>query len=205
MFGAGRVITTVSTPKVVEVPELLGKGVVDEGALTRIPIQRCTSDSSTVIDYTRTDILKTIPRGSIDFYFDTAGDCMQYPSLMKPKGGHIVFIATLPNGPQMRTSGIMRRPGNFQVPFYVKAGLSLLDGVNRLRARRWGSKYEYLMLEPSGDRLRKLGGYIEQGKLRTVVGEAASLTDLEVAMMLCWRVYQGKGGTVKMVFQVVEE
>lgn len=60
---------------------------------------------------------------------------------MKPKSGHIVSIATLPNGPQMQASGIMRRPGNPQVLFYAKLGLSLLDSFSRLRARRWGSKY----------------------------------------------------------------
>jgi NADPH:quinone reductase-like Zn-dependent oxidoreductase len=32
IFGAGKVITTVSTSKIAKIPELLGEGVVDQGA-----------------------------------------------------------------------------------------------------------------------------------------------------------------------------
>lgn len=61
------------------------------------------------------------------------------------------------------------------------------------------------MLEPSGDRLRKLGEYVEEGKLRTVVSRTANLRDVEAVKELCHMVYSGKGGTGKMVIQVVEE
>lgn len=36
VFGAGKVITTVSTSKVAKVPELLGEEVVDQGKLCSI-------------------------------------------------------------------------------------------------------------------------------------------------------------------------
>lgn len=141
----------------------------------------------------------------MDFYFDTVGDCMQYLSLMKSKSGRPVSIPTLPNGPQMQASGSMRRPGNPQVPFYVMMDLSLLHGIKRLRVRRWGSKYQHLMLMSSGERLRTLGEYIEQGKLKTVVGRTTSLKDVNGVKELCQMVYSWKAGTGRIVIQIVEE
>lgn len=41
VFGAGKVITTVSTSKVPKVPALLGEGVVDQGMCTDFPDKPC--------------------------------------------------------------------------------------------------------------------------------------------------------------------
>jgi NADPH:quinone reductase-like Zn-dependent oxidoreductase len=56
VYGAGKVITTVSTKKVSMVDDLLGKGVVDE-----------------TIDYTKANPGKTIPGHSIDVMMDSVG------------------------------------------------------------------------------------------------------------------------------------
>lgn len=130
---------------------------------------------------------------------------MRYLSLMKPNSGHIVTIATPPNSTQMQESGIMRRPGNPRIPFHVKMGLNVLDRMKRLRAQQWGVRYQNLMLDPSGDRLRTLGEYIEQRNLPTVVGRTIMMEDFEAVREMCQMVFDGKGGTGKMVIQMVEE
>lgn len=55
----------------------------------------------------KTNVHTAIPKGSVDFYFGTVGDCTQNLLLMKPGTGHIVSIATLPGGTQMQNPGIM--------------------------------------------------------------------------------------------------
>jgi NADPH:quinone reductase-like Zn-dependent oxidoreductase len=54
VYKAGRVITTVSTSKIPLVEQYLGPGIVDQ-----------------VIDYTTGDVLKEIPPGSVDFFYNT--------------------------------------------------------------------------------------------------------------------------------------
>ena len=55
------------------------------------------------------------------------------------------------------------------------------------------------MLDPSGEKLRELGEWIEQGKLRTVVGGTAVLTDVEGVTDTCMGVFKGRGRIRKNV------
>ncbi|KAB8077263.1 chaperonin 10-like protein [Aspergillus leporis] len=187
VFHAGNVITTVSTSKIPKVEELLGKGTVDQ-----------------IIDYRKSDPKDVIPHGSVDFLFDTMAVSMEYLCLMRPKTSRIVSISTLPSGTLLQNSSVMRLPDRPTLPFAYKAVLNVLDATRRLRARRYGVEYSYMFLEPSGNDLDTLRGYIEEGKLKTVVGTTANLRDIEEVRKACQVVYGGQGGLGKVVIRVAE-
>lgn len=207
VFKAGKVITTVSTAKVPKVPELLGEGTVDQSKLSNfpssayIPIIPVLTQTS-VIDYTKSDPRDIIEKGSVDFLFDTAGLSMQYLCLMKPKTGHIVTISTTPSAETLQHSSLMRLSHKPTIPIYVRFALNLMDSGRNFRAGRYGIKYEYLILEGNGKELDELASYVEEGKLRTVVGTTVDLSDLDAVRKACQVVYDGKGGLGKMVVRI---
>ncbi|KAG6026147.1 hypothetical protein E4U41_001341, partial [Claviceps citrina] len=157
VFGAARVVTTVSTSKVAKVPELLGEGVVDE-----------------VIDYTTSDPVAAIPPQSVDFMFDTTGQSMDFLSRMVPETGLIISISTTPSGSQMQSAADLGT-----LPFVVSAGLDALDWVRKWRARRWKVHYEYLFMDPSGEDLDELREHVDGGKVKPVVGQTVQFEDIE--------------------------
>jgi hypothetical protein len=129
---------------------------------------------------------------------------MEYLCLMRPKTSRIVSISTLPSGTLLQNSSVMRLPDRPTLPFAYKAVLNVLDATRRLRARRYGVEYSYMFLEPSGNDLDTLRGYIEEGKLKTVVGTTANLRDIEEVRKACQVVYGGQGGLGKVVIRVAE-
>ncbi|KAJ5654079.1 hypothetical protein N7490_001082 [Penicillium lividum] len=187
VFHASKVICTVSTSKIPRVNELLGEGTVDQ---------------KQVIDYTKSDPRDVIEKGSVDFLFDTVGLSMQYLCLMKPKSSRIVSVSTTPSATVLQNSSLMRLAHNPTIPPYVRPALDIMDYIRRFRAGRYGVEYEYMILESSGKDLDELRGYVEDGRLRTVVGTLVEIQDLEAVQRACQVVYDGKGGLGKLVIRV---
>ncbi|KAJ5970971.1 uncharacterized protein N7479_000889 [Penicillium vulpinum] len=185
IFHAGKVITTVSTSKVERISDFLGEGTVDQ-----------------IIDYTKSDPREVIEFGSVDFLFDTVGSAMEYLCLMKPQSGSIISVSTLPSGNQLQNSSIMDLPHKPSIPIAFRMALNAFDCVRKLRARRYGVEYSYMFLGSSGRALDELRNYVEEHRLRTVVGKTVELSDIEAVRSACQIVYSGKGGLGKVVVKV---
>ncbi|KAF3806860.1 2-methylene-furan-3-one reductase [Colletotrichum gloeosporioides] len=185
VFNAGKVITTVSTSKVEQVLKLLGEGTVDQ-----------------VIDHTKDDPKKVIPRASVDFILDTTGEAMSFLHLMVPSTSMIVSIATQPSGTQLQQSSVMKRPDNPRLPWFGRLFLDIFDTYRRTRARRWGVAYEYLFLDPNAKDLETLARYAEEGNITPVVGCTVNLKDVDEVKAACGTVYNGKGGVGKTVIRI---
>ena len=178
-FGAGKVITTVSTAKVDKVPTLLGSGVVDQ-----------------IVDYKTQDPLKEIPRGSVDFMFDTMGGTLSYVSLMKPKTGRIITIATIPAGNVVKKSFP-------HAPFYLTYVMDLVDWFYRFRTGRWEVGYECLGAEIKTEGLDKMSRFVTEGKVKPVIGKVAKLDDLTAVREGCNDIYKAHGGIGKFVIEII--
>lgn len=185
VLRAGKVITTVSTAKVPQVPQLLGAGVVDQ-----------------IIDYTKQSPTSVIPRGSVDFCLDTTGQAMEFLSLMVPKTSLIISISTSPAAAQLQAADFMDRPDRPRIPWYGRAILNAMDAVRQARAWRWGVGYSYFFLGTNAEDLEALTRHVEDGKLRPVVGTRVPMRDLEKVKEAAGRVYEGKGGIGKAVIVV---
>lgn len=176
-FGAAKVITTVSTSKIPKVEELLGKGVVDQ-----------------IIDYTKEDPAKVIPKGSVDFMFDTMAQTVAMLNVMK-KGSMIVSVSGVPFGPDLR-----RRTSD--LPMLVGWLLNAIGSITQFRAWRYGTTYSYLFMHPSASDLSRLSQWISEGKLKPVVGRIAKFDNLQELKDGCQEVYSGKGSVGKFVIEV---
>lgn len=98
----------------------------------------------------------------------------------------------------------MRLPHHPTVPLVPKMALNLMDSVRRFRASRYGVSYSYMFLDPSGEDLDRLWGFIEEGKLKQVVGTTVDLRDIEEVRKACEVVYSNRGGLGKTVIRVGE-
>lgn len=185
VFGAGRVITTLSTKKIARVEELLGEGIE-------------------VVDYTKEDVTKVIGKGTVDFLFDTTSASLSLGSLVK-KGGVIVSISMVPGGTATierlirHTKGVSDGGDEVKLSWWMANIMDFLDWSLRKWASWNGRSYSYLMMEPSRENLEELGGWIEEGKLRPIVGFEAKLEDVEGLRKGCQEVFAGKGGVGKFV------
>jgi hypothetical protein len=81
-------------------------------------------------------------------------------------------------------------------------GLNLLDQIRKFRARRYKTEYSYMFLESTGKDLDELKQYVEDGRLRTVVGTSVDIRDVEAVRKACEIVYSGRGGLGKLVIRV---
>ncbi|KAG0651068.1 NOGO-interacting [Hyphodiscus hymeniophilus] len=176
VFGA-RVVSTVSSGKVGSVGTLLGKGTPD-----------------LVVDYTKDDVVKEIGKGSVDFMFDTVGQTFKSLPLMK-KGASIVSISTLPSGKLIREM----QPG---VPLWLKVMLDVVNWVIELWTGWSGVRYSYLHLVGNTADLEKLAKWVDEGKVKPIVGESVGLEDIEGIRKGCMRIFEGKGGVGKFVIDI---
>ncbi|KAL4807990.1 hypothetical protein BDV18DRAFT_158110 [Aspergillus unguis] len=186
VFHAGKVITTVSTAKVAKLKEYLGEGTIDQ-----------------VIDYTKSDPRDVIEHGTVDLLFDTVGLAMECLCLMRPKTSRLISVSTLPSGDQLQESSLLKLPHDPVIPFPFRMALNVLDRIRRLRAYRYSTEYSYMFLQSSGKDLEELTRYVEEGKLRTVVGTTVDLRDIEAVRQACEVVYNGRGGLGKLVIRVL--
>jgi NADPH:quinone reductase-like Zn-dependent oxidoreductase len=181
VFGVARVITTLSPGKICKAGHLLGEDVLDR-----------------VIDYTAEEAGKAIEAGSVDFMYDNMGGAAMASLHLMKKGGVIVSVSGLPKGTAIKR--IMPR-----MPWVVEKAINGVFWVSQMRAARYGVFYDCLLMRPSGSDLKRLAGWIEEGKLRPVVGRTASFTDLEDVRKGCQEVYDAKGGVGKFVIEIVED
>ncbi|KIW33883.1 uncharacterized protein PV07_00698 [Cladophialophora immunda] len=126
--------------------------------------------------------------------FDTMNQAMPCLSLMR-KGGFIVSISGTAFG-----SGLKQKMPT--IPLLVRCILSTLGTIILWRCWRFGVSYSHCFMEPSRKDLSRLSGWVDEGKLKPVVGKAIGLDDLDGIRQGCGEVYRGKGGLGKFVIRV---
>lgn len=177
VYGAGKVITTVSTNKVPRVPELLGKGVVDQ-----------------VVDYMTQDVVKEIGKESVDFMLDTIFVAMSYIAVMKPKSG-VVFTITGKSGDSMKIDFP-------DAPWLLLKVMNCVDGMYKWRAGRWNVKYDHVVVKTSQKDLDLLSEWVEAGKVRPVVGRTEMMLDIEKVREMLVVSMAMKGGLGRFVINL---
>ncbi|KAK1827342.1 chaperonin 10-like protein [Podospora conica] len=183
VYGAGRVVTTVSTGKVEMVGELL-PGVVDR-----------------VVDYKTEDVVAAVGRGTVDFVLNTQWEVVKVFALAKPETGAVVSIASMPSEETLRSL-----LGASKVPFrwlmFLVSRLAYLWYDWNLRGTN--IKHDFVSGNP-GDReaLEKSGEWIAAGKVKAIT-TVVDLGDLQAIRAECQKVADGKGGVGKLVIRIAE-
>jgi len=171
---------TVSTSKVPLIPTLLGEGTVDQ-----------------VINYTTHSVAAEIPAGSVDFFFDTMQQSAMYIVLVKRGWGCDVDLdASGAVGGKEGVSGDV-------VGCWDRVGGG--GCVVSVEGEEAGVRYGYFFPDRAEfeKNLERLGGWVLEGKVRTVVGWTERLGNFEGVVEGCGVVHSGKGGVGKFVIEVV--
>ncbi|KFZ03674.1 hypothetical protein V502_10750 [Pseudogymnoascus sp. VKM F-4520 (FW-2644)] len=176
VYGAGKVITTVSTAKVPRVVELLGEGKVDQ-----------------IIDYTTQNVVEEIGRQTVDFMLDTSFSAMKYIQIMKPGTG-ILYTLTGKKGTDLRE--------DFPTaPWLVGKILDVVNAVYTWRAARWGVDYKPMAIKMRDSDLQRVGEWVRSGRAKAIVGESADLADLDRVKGLA-TVVEKKNGLGKYIITI---
>jgi NADPH:quinone reductase-like Zn-dependent oxidoreductase len=151
-----------------------------------------------VIDYTKSDPKSIIPPESVDFIVDTVGLAMEYLSLLRPRTGCVISIATAPSGSQLQAYSrrVLHTKG---IPFYARLALNIQDSICSIRAWRYSVSYSFMFLELNGRDLDTFREFVEDGKLKPVVGTVVDFHDIEAVRNACTAIHSGKGEIGKAV------
>ena len=178
-FGAARLISTVSTPKLPLVEQYL-PCVVDQ-----------------VVDYTTQDVVRAVGRGTVDFVYNTQWDLVGTFPLLKPATGVVVSIASIP--PPHVVKSLM----GSVAPRWM---LWLLGAAQYWYAWKLRGTDVKLVFQ-SGDAgkredVERTGEMIAQGKIKAV-STVVPLEDIAEVRRRCEMVATGKGGLGALVIKIV--
>jgi hypothetical protein len=127
---------------------------------------------------------------------------MDYLSLMRPNGA-IITVSIVTSGDVLQNSSVMRRSPDktdkATVPFPIRIALNVMDKIRVMRASRYGVKYASIFLEPNATDLDLIRGWVEEGRLKTIVGTRVDAKDIDAVREACQVVFDGKGGVGKAV------
>lgn len=179
VYGVGRLLSTVSTPKVPLVEQLL-PGLVDQ-----------------VVDYTKmSKLTDAIPKGTVDLVYNTIFGVRSTFALAKPETGVVASIASVPDPALLRK---MLPP----LPWYAYVFAALAQWRYAWALR--GTKVRHFMHsgQPSvrAD-LERAGEFMAAGKVKSVV-RVVRLEDIEEVRREAMKVATGKGGVGKLVIKIV--
>ncbi|KAK1978280.1 alcohol dehydrogenase [Colletotrichum cereale] len=182
VFGAKKIISTVSTTKINLVEKYL-PGLVDQ-----------------LIDYNATDVGDVVPKGSVDFMVNTQWTTMS-PSipLLNPKTGVLTSIASIP------PSSIFREiMGPDAAPAWLCWLLDAFQLWYKWKLRGTNIKYGFVSGNPENrEDLEIVGEFIGTGKVKGVF-RVSDLSDIKTVREECQKVDSGKGGIGRCIIRIRE-
>ncbi|KLU88672.1 hypothetical protein MAPG_07657 [Magnaporthiopsis poae ATCC 64411] len=179
VFGASKVISTVSTPKLPVVERHLGPGIVDQ-----------------LIDYKTQDVAKEVGMGTVDFVYNTQWGLEGTFPLLKPKTGVVVSIASIPPPDVMRgTLGKM--------PLVVTVILTIVQWWYDWKTRGTNIQRLFVSGNPAcREDCEECVELVARGKIKAVK-TVVSFGDLTAMRSELSKVYSGKGGLGALVVKIV--
>lgn len=163
--GAGGVGTTA-----IQIAKILGAHVTTTASEKNFPLVKSLG-ADDVIDYRKEDFSKRAR--DMDMVLDTIGGETLFKSfdVLRP-GGTVVSITMIPDAATAREFGV-KPPLLWLFP--------LLNMKVERRAKKAGGNYRYLFMRADGGQLRRMGGWIEQGRLKPVVDKIFPLDQVSDA------------------------
>ncbi|KAL8358799.1 hypothetical protein RB601_009921 [Gaeumannomyces tritici] len=179
VYGATKVISTVSTPKVPIVEQHLGPGVVDQ-----------------VIDYKTQDVAKEVGRGTVDFVYNTQWTLESTFQLLKPKTGVVVTIASIPHPDGMRDAV-------GKIPLFLAAILTVCQWWYDWKMRGTNIQRLFISGNPAvREDFEKSVELIGRGKIKAVKS-VVSFDDVTAMRSELSKVHSQNGGLGALVVKIL--
>ena len=74
--------------------------------------------------------------------------------------------------------------------------------IHKFRLYLKGVSFDSVLQRPSPEGIRSIAKWVDEGKLKPVVGKTVKLEDIEALREVCTRIARGKGGLGKTVVVV---
>jgi len=87
----------------------------------------------------------------------------------------------------------------------IQTVLDLANGIYKWRIERHGPKFGSVLQSASGTDTERVKGWVEQGKLRPIVGRVVKLEDIKGIREVCTQLYTSMGGIGKVIVQIDEK
>lgn len=179
VYGASKVITTVSTPKLPIVERHLGPGVVDQ-----------------VIDYKTQDVAKEVGKGTVDFVYNTQWVLESTFPLLKPDTGVVVTIASIPHPDGMRDA-------LGKISIFLTAILTVCQWWYDWKMRGTNTQRLFISGNPGcREDFEKSIELVARGKIKAVK-TVVSFNDLAAMRSEFSKVHSGKGGVGALVVKIL--
>jgi NADPH:quinone reductase-like Zn-dependent oxidoreductase len=179
VYGAGKVISTVSTPKVPLVEKLM-PGIVDQ-----------------VIDYKTQDVVKEVGRGKVDFIYNTMWNLNSLYPLLNPKTGVVLAIAGA-----VPKSEVLRSVFGDTLPLWLAWSCDLTQLYYKWKF--WGTniKQEFVSGNPGvREDVEAAGEIIASGRLKGIM-TVVNFSDLEAVRRECGKIESMKGAVGKLIIRM---
>lgn len=90
------------------------------------------------------------------------------------------------------------------VPLWAQILFNVIDAYFKFRIQCLGGvQYDNILQKPCKQDLQRIVTWVEEGKLKPVVGQILKLEDIEGLKAVYARLATGKGGIGKVVVQIV--
>ncbi|KAK7431220.1 hypothetical protein QQZ08_002260 [Neonectria magnoliae] len=182
VFGASKIISTVSTPKMPLVEQYL-PGMIDQ-----------------LVDYQKEDVSAVVGKGTVDFAVNTQwatfNECL---AVLKPASGTLVSISTVPTKETLRALLGDR----------MRTWLGWLAGMAQLwyrwKLRGTAIKYELVSGSPNiREDMEAAGEIVARGKIKAVM-TVVELEDVDELRRACGLVAKGKSWVGRLVVRVAKQ
>ncbi len=150
----------------IQIAKILGLHVTTTTSTKNVAFVR-ELGADEVIDYTKAEPLPN----DFDAVFDTLGETEIASINATKRGGVVVGIGGLPDGPFARE----------WLPAFARPAIWIMTGKRRRAAAHAGVRFVYLFMRPDGAELAELASWIDTGKLRPVLHRTYPLAEIHEA------------------------
>ncbi|KAF7548470.1 hypothetical protein G7Z17_g7037 [Cylindrodendrum hubeiense] len=182
VFGANKIISSVSTPKMALVEQYL-PGMIDQ-----------------LVDYQKEDVRKVVGKGTVDFALSTQwGTFDESVALLKPETGTLMSIASIP------TKETLRGLFGDRMPSWLGWLVTISQLWYRWKLRGTAIKYEFVSGSPNiREDMEAAGEIVALKKVKAVI-TVVDLEDVDEVRKECEKVKSGKGGLGKLVIRIAKK
>jgi NADPH:quinone reductase-like Zn-dependent oxidoreductase len=92
-----------------------------------------------------------------------------------------------------------------EIPFVIEKILDFFDAITRWWIGRSQVEFDSVLMKCNGDDLERIKEWVEEGKIKPVVGKVLKFKDLQGIKDECTRIMNGKGGVGKVVIEFITD
>jgi NADPH:quinone reductase-like Zn-dependent oxidoreductase len=92
-----------------------------------------------------------------------------------------------------------------EIPVIVEKVLDFINAIAQWYFGRYQVKFDSVLMKSNGNELERIKDWVEEGKIKPVIGKVLKFADLGGIKEECTRIMKGKGGIGKVVVEIIAD